>query len=1220
MKKISAKFFLVIITFTLLFVVASCGKKTEKNTKDTTTNQVLKNSYEITYELNGGVNDSNNPTSYKKDSQNITLLDPTKAGYSFLGWEYEGKTISSIDTSLETPITLTAKWKANTNTKYKVEHYKENLDNDLYTLADTDNLEGETDTLTKAIAKDYSDFVKPEVTQEKIKGDESTVIKLYYEIERYNITTLINNEDAGSIVDKTNSYKLGSLITLEATANPGYTFFGWFVDNNKVSDEDKYEIEVTSDVTYTAIFMANTDITYKVEHYKENIDNYDYSIAFTDDLFGETNALTKAESKGYAGFKEPEIIQQRIKADGSTVVKLYYNREVYKITTLINDQTAGSIVDITNDYKYESTITLNATANPGYTFYGWFIDTNKVYDDLKINVKVEKTLTYTAKFMANNDIPYTVEHYLENIDNNKYTLFTTDSLYGKTNDLTVAKSKGYEGFSEPTIVQEKIKADGSTVIKLYYARESFNLTMNVNDTNMGSITDISGIYKFEKPITLEAKAKDGYRFVGWKYIDSYISNKETFETTMAAFDVTVTATFVLRDDISYKVEHYQENINDNKYTIVETENLTGNAFGKTNAKAIIYMGFNTPEVEQIDINLDGSTVVKIYYERKTVNITVSINNEAAGSIVDKSGLYKYGSSIKLEATLNDGYSFNGWYKGENLIDTKLNTTIKVEFLNDETYTAIFSVNTDTPYKVVHYLENANKDLFEIDKTDYLKGETNTLTNASAYSYDGFESPTITQELIKGDGSTVIKLYYSRLTFNVTVDTTMPYAEITDITGTYKYGQTVELEVISYSEGYTFLGWYFDGLFKSDEENYSFTMPKSDLAITASFTNIYNLKVKNLINDESVTLTGSTNANYTYNTSITLSVNNNTNKNTCRWVRSDGVTFFGSEYTFTMPSTDLEIEVSLRAYVTISDTQIKFGSYPQNRLTKKSLIESLNKVAKKPTDTDLNGWIDYGYYIEKNVVSYMYYKDITRFSEGVEEKFRGVYFTQLRPRNYNAASSEDISYQDEYGYTTNNVYWFRFTKITWNIINKENGKALVIPNLALDAQAFEPTRSEEKYVHSNGEKGYGNNYELSFIRNWLNTTFYETAFSELEKELIDITTVKNDKSQFDPKSYKEFECNDTNDKIFLLSYYEANTYLDEDSRKLGVTDYAKCQGVYTYKKQLDDETEKEYTDWLLRTPGWMSGRYSDIVKTSGKMNISMLSGVDGGIVPACVVIL
>lgn len=68
--------------------------------------------YHITYNLDGGVNNEYNPTSFYLSSGEVTLYDPTKEGYEFIGWiDEEGNEVESIDSSIARDITLTARWR-----------------------------------------------------------------------------------------------------------------------------------------------------------------------------------------------------------------------------------------------------------------------------------------------------------------------------------------------------------------------------------------------------------------------------------------------------------------------------------------------------------------------------------------------------------------------------------------------------------------------------------------------------------------------------------------------------------------------------------------------------------------------------------------------------------------------------------------------------------------------------------------------------------------------------------------------------------------------------------------------------------------------------------------------------------------------------------------------------------------------------------------------------
>lgn len=71
--------------------------------------------YTISYDLADGVNNPENPTSYTIESGLITLKDPTKEGYTFVGWFNGEQLITTIDSNTLENITLTARWKITTD-------------------------------------------------------------------------------------------------------------------------------------------------------------------------------------------------------------------------------------------------------------------------------------------------------------------------------------------------------------------------------------------------------------------------------------------------------------------------------------------------------------------------------------------------------------------------------------------------------------------------------------------------------------------------------------------------------------------------------------------------------------------------------------------------------------------------------------------------------------------------------------------------------------------------------------------------------------------------------------------------------------------------------------------------------------------------------------------------------------------------------------------------
>lgn len=157
--------------------------------------------------------------------------------------------------------------------------------------------------------------------------------------------------------------------------NPGYTFAGWNTQADGSGTTFKSGSKVLVDTMSPgnhlyAIWVKGTGTPYEVHHYLERLEGaYPDVPKEKDNLRGETGAWTAAAAKSYDGFTPIEFEQKRIKADGSTVVEIFYTRNSY-LLTYKDSLSAG--VYASQTYKYGAAVT--AIADPtktGYTFTGW---------------------------------------------------------------------------------------------------------------------------------------------------------------------------------------------------------------------------------------------------------------------------------------------------------------------------------------------------------------------------------------------------------------------------------------------------------------------------------------------------------------------------------------------------------------------------------------------------------------------------------------------------------------------------------------------------------------------------------------------------------------------------------------------------------------------------------------------------------------------------------
>lgn len=157
-------------------------------------------------------------------------------------------------------------------------------------------------------------------------------------------------------------------------------------------------------VTVTVTYTASTDTKYEVHHYLERLEGgaYPYVLDVKEKRQGETGAWTAAEAKSYDGFTPTEFKQERIKANGSTVVEIYYTRNSYVLTY---EDSLSAKVYASQTYKYGAAVTaIAAPTKTGYTFTGWspVVPATMPAGALTVYAQWRKTTPDTVVFDPNN--------------------------------------------------------------------------------------------------------------------------------------------------------------------------------------------------------------------------------------------------------------------------------------------------------------------------------------------------------------------------------------------------------------------------------------------------------------------------------------------------------------------------------------------------------------------------------------------------------------------------------------------------------------------------------------------------------------------------------------------------------------------------------------------------------------------------------------------------
>lgn len=219
-------------------------------------------------------------------------------------------------------------------------------------------------------------------------------------------------------------------------------------------------------------------------------------------------------------------------------------------------------------------------------------------------------------------------------------------------------------------------------------------------------------------------------------------------------------------EVDFTVKHYQQNIADDQYTLVDTETKKGftkSAVGDNLAKS--YDGFYKLLYDTTtEIAADGSTVVEIYYDREYY----LMNFELDGGYGVEPIYAKYGTEISIGEPTKPGYTFKGWDKEIPASMPAENVTFKANWTPGESgFTVVFWYENadDAEYSFAGSYKPKNVESgTKVSSGDYRNQNFVGRDDAHfTYNADKAENDII----VAGDGSTILNVYFTRNTYTLT---------------------------------------------------------------------------------------------------------------------------------------------------------------------------------------------------------------------------------------------------------------------------------------------------------------------------------------------------------------------------------------------------------------------------------------------------------------------
>lgn len=236
-------------------------------------------------------------------------------------------------------------------------------------------------------------------------------------------------------------------------------------------------------------------------------------------------------------------------------------------------------------------------------------------------------------------VSYSVRHYLQNVDDDEYTLDTTTVVSGYTEAMTedTAARKDYVGFTALSHVNEQIAADGSTIVDIYYDREYYMFTFDL-DGGYG----VEPVYaRYGAPISVGPPTKAGYSFSHWVDVNE---NRVEIPATMPESGGAYKAVWTPNDGVKITVVYWLQDADEDTtyhYWTAATQTaqpgstknateyrdytqwLDATALGAMDTYEKRYSTYNedkTAETGGVTVAGDGSTILNVYYDRKAYTL------------------------------------------------------------------------------------------------------------------------------------------------------------------------------------------------------------------------------------------------------------------------------------------------------------------------------------------------------------------------------------------------------------------------------------------------------------------------------------------------------------------------------------------------------------------------------------------------------------------------
>lgn len=625
--------------------------------------------------------------------------------------------------------------------------------------------------------------------------------------------TITVNATEGGTASGGGTYSDGTSITVTAAASEGYEFMGWTENSSILSDDADYTFTVDADRTLTATFEKKpVPVTVSVSADPAEGGTVTGSGTYQDN---DSVTVTATANAGYTfknwtegGSEVSTSATYTFTATADRTLVAVFEKEpdnpdpptpVTTYTVSINaSPTAGGTVSGGGTYQENTSVTVRATANSGYTFKGWIKSGTQVSTDVNYTFSVTENTSLTAVFEA--DVPTPIPTYRVSVSAMTGGTVTGGGTYqsGVSVTVTATPSNNYR-FVEWREDGKPVSADATYTFSVSADRSltavfeqieqpptpSYIVSASADPAEGGSVSG-GGSFQLGSSVTITATANNGYRFVCWMNGDERASLSPSY-----------------------------------------TFSVSGNA-------SLVAVFEENPPVPPTSY---------------TISVQASL---AEGGTVRGGGTYRHGASVTVTAAPNDGYRFVEWL----LNGTQVSTTVSYSFTAsaNQTYTAIFEKEEDppTPPTPVSYTISVSASpvvggsvtgggSYQENTSATVTANANEGYTFTKWTEDGSEVSTdINHTFTVAKDRTLVAVFEKKeeekpptpTSYTISLSANPSAGGTVSGGGAFAENSTATITATANSN-YRFTGWFEDGSQVSTNASYTFTV-SADRTLAAGF--------------------------------------------------------------------------------------------------------------------------------------------------------------------------------------------------------------------------------------------------------------------------------------------------------------------------------------------------------------------------------------------------